>query len=89
VRINGKPLFKVIFDSSQATPFFDNSMLRWVAVLLFAVAIIMFIAGHRSLKVYYVVISTLTVLFIMSFIWGLQMSGGTELFSPTIYADGA
>ncbi len=88
VEINGKPLFKIIYDSSQATPFFDNSMLRWMSVFFFVFAVISFIAGHRRLKVYWVVILTLTVLFIMTFIWGLQMSGSTELFSPTIYADG-
>ncbi len=88
VEINGKPLFKVIYDSSQGTPFFDNSMLRWLSVFFFAFAIIMFFAGHRTLKVYSVVIVTLTVLFLMSFMWGLQMNGSSELFSPTIYADG-
>ena len=88
VEIDGKPLFKIIYDSSQATPFFDNSMLRWVAVLLFAIAILMFMAGHRTLKVYSVVTLTLTVLIFMSLIWGLQMSGSSEIFSPTIYADG-
>ena len=88
VEIDGKPLFKILYDSSQATPFFDNSMLRWIAVIMFAIAIVMFLAGHRTLKVYTVVASTLTLLFLMSYIWGLQMSGTSELFSPTIYADG-
>lgn len=88
VEIDGKPLFKILYDSSQATPFFDNSMLRWTAVIMFAIAIVMFLAGHRTLKVYTVVASTLTLLFLMSYIWGLQMSGTSELFSPTIYADG-
>ncbi len=88
VEIDGKPLFKIIYDSSHATPFFDNSMLRWMSVFLFAFAIIMFMAGHRTLKVYGVVISTLTVLFIMSFIWAVQMNRSSELFSPTVYADG-
>ncbi len=88
VEIDGKPLFKVIYDNNQGTPFFDNSMLRWMSVFLFAFAIMMFLAGHRTLKVYSVVVCTLTVLFLMSFMWGLQMSGNAELFSPTIYADG-
>lgn len=88
VEIEGKPLFKVLYDSSQATPFFDNSMLRWTAVILFAIAIVMFLAGHRTLKVYTVVASTLMLLFLMSYIWGMQLNGASELFSPTIYADG-
>ncbi len=88
VEINGKPIFKVIHDSGLGTSFFDNSMLRWLSVFFFVFAIVMFIAGHRTLKVYSVVIATLTVLFIMSYIWAVQMNGSTELFSPTIYADG-
>lgn len=88
VEIDGKPLFKILYDSSQATPFFDNSMLRWVSVILFAFAIVMFLAGHRTLKVFAVVTVTLTLLFLMSYIWGMQMNGSAELFSPIIYADG-
>ena len=88
VVIDGTPQFKILYDASQATPFFDNSMLRWMAILLLTVAIILFFAGHRSLKVYGTVTVTLTLLFLMALIWGMQMSGASELFSPTIYADG-
>ncbi len=88
VEFEGKPLFKIMQDSSQATPFFDNSMLRWLSVFFFVFAIIMFAAGHRTLKVYGVAISTLTLLFFMSYLWAVQMNGSSELFSPTIYADG-
>ena len=88
VTINGTPLFKILYDSSQASQFFDNSMLRWVAVLLLVFALMMFFAGHRTLKVYSVVVSTIILLFLVSFIWGLQMNGSSGLFSPTIYADG-
>lgn len=88
VCIYGVPQFKIIYDASQATPFFDNSMLRWIAIMLLTFAIILFFAGHRNLKIFGVMTITLTLLFLMSFIWGIQMSGSTELFSPTIYADG-
>ncbi len=88
VEIDGKPLFKVIYDSGQAASFFDNSILRWLSVFFFLFSLIMFIAGHRTLKVYAVVTSTMTVLLFMSFIWAVQMNGTSELFSPTVYADG-
>ncbi len=88
VEIDGKPLFKIIHDNSQGTPFFDNSMLRWLSVFFFVFAIIMFAAGHRTLRVYSVAISTLTLLFFMSYLWAIQMNGTAEIFSPTIYADG-
>ena len=89
VEIDGAPLFKIIYDSTKATPFFDNSMLRWVAIIILAAAIVMFLAGHRTLRVYTVSIVSLALLFFMSFIWGMQLNGVTELFSPTVYADGA
>ncbi len=88
VEIDGKPLFKIIYDGNHTTPFFDNSMLRWLSVFFFVFSTIMFIAGHRTLKVYAVAITTLTLLFLMSYMWAVQMSGASELFSPTVYADG-
>ncbi len=88
VEIAGKPLFKIINYNNQGTPFFDNSMLRWLSVFFFVVAIIMFAAGHRTLKVYTAAVATLTLLFFMAYIWAVQMDGSSELFSPTVYADG-
>ena len=88
VEIDGKALFKVLYDGSQAVPFFDNSMLRWVAIILLVFAIVIFLAGHRTLKVYAAATATLTIIFLMSYIWGIRMNGSAELFSPIIYADG-
>ena len=88
VEINGKPLFKILYDNNQATPFFDNSMLRWAAVILFAFAIVLFLASNRTLKAYSVAAAVITLLFILSYIWGIQLNGSAELFSPIIYADG-
>ena len=89
VLIDGKPLFKIITEScDQITPFLDNSILRWISIALFALASILFLATHRTAKVYLVVMSMLSALFVMSYTWGIQISGNSPLFSPTIYADG-
>ncbi len=88
VSIGDIPLFKVICETDQTAPFFDNSLLRWIALLLLAVATILFLAGHRTFKVYISVIITLAALTTAAYIWELQMSGSAELFSPTLYADG-
>ncbi len=88
VELDGKPLFNIIYDSNLASPFFNSSILRWLALFLFVFATVMFMAGHRRLKVYAAVVPSLTVLFAIAFIWAAQMSGSFELFSPTIYADG-
>ncbi len=88
VNIDGKPLFKILRDTGSTAPFFDNSLLRWISLVLFAAATVLFLAGHRTRKVYLVVICTLTILYLMSYIWGVQMNGVTDFFSPNIYADG-
>jgi hypothetical protein len=87
VVIDEVPLFKILFDSDQMSVFFDNSLLRWTALMLLALATMLFLFGHRSFKVYTAVISILTVLTVVAFFWGVQMSNSLELFSPTLYAD--
>lgn len=88
VEIDGIPLFKILYDTSQTTPFLDNSMIRWIALLLFAVSVILYLYGHRSFKVYMAVLPILTILTAVAYIWEIQMSGTTMMFSPTLYADG-
>ena len=88
VMIDDIPLFKVLFDSDQMSDFFDNSILRWSALILLAVATMLFLFGHRSAKVYLTVTGSLTALIIVAFVWGIQMSNSYDLFSPTLYADG-
>lgn len=88
VTINGIPMFKVLYDSGQLNPFFDNSMLRWAALAIFAAITLLFLIGHRTFRVYFSVVFTLGLLFLIAYLWGLQMSGSHSLFSPTVYADG-
>jgi len=88
VTIQDKPLFKILCDTTSIAPFFGNSLLRWMGLLLFALSTFLFLAGHRTIKVYGIVIGIFTILLTMSFIWAIQMDGNTALFSPTTYADG-
>ena len=88
VTIGDVPLFKILFDTAHMSNFFDNSILRWSALILLAVATMLFLFGHRSFKAYLTVITSLTVLTGVAFAWGTQMSNSYEFFSPTIYADG-
>ena len=88
VIIDNLPLFKVIYDSDQTSSFFDNSLLRWSALILLAIATMLFLFGHRSFRVFIMTLSSLTVLAAVAFFWEVQMSTSAELFSPTLYADG-
>lgn len=88
VVIDGQPLFKITMDSIQQRRFFDNSILRWFALMLFAAAMVTYLAGHRTMKAYLTVVPMLTILSIVSYIWGLRMNGSNTIFSPSVFADG-
>ena len=88
VTVDGTALFKIGHESLKDTGFFNNSVFRWAALLLFALSLILFLSGHRTFKVYGTVIITLGVLTVIAYLWEMQMSNTAELFSPTLYADG-
>ena len=89
ISIDGAPMFRVICDMNSAMVFFDNSMLRWTAILLLVVAMVLFLGMHRTIKTYIVIVFTLSLLSFMAYLWGRQMTDTIALFSPSTYADGA
>lgn len=88
VSIDDKPLFKIICDSTSLAPFFTNSLLRWLGLIFLTLASILFLAGKRTTKNFLTVVGVLTAMLAMAFVWGLQMDGNSEIFSPTTYAYG-
>lgn len=88
VSVGDTALFKISYESLDESPFFNNSMLRWAALLLFALTLILYLAGHRSFKVYGIVIILSGTLATIAYLWEMEMSDSAELFSPTLYADG-
>ena len=88
VMIDGVPMFKIICDSSSAMTFFDNSLLKWTALIILGIAMIVLLGIHRTIRTYLIVTATLTILCLTAYLWGTQMSGST-LFSPSTYANGS
>lgn len=88
VNIHGKPLFKILGDSSSVAPFLDDSQLRWIGLLLFALSTILFLAQHRTIRTYLAVVAIITFLAGLSYIWGTKLNGHSDIFSPITYADG-
>ena len=88
VSLYGTPLFKVIADTNLSTPFFDNYILKWLALLFFATSMILLLASRRTFKVYFAVSGTLCLMMVLSYIWSRRMNGMMSFFSPSIYADG-
>ena len=88
VALDGTPLFKIIADTNLSTPFFNNSILKWLAMLFFATAMLLFLASRRTFKVYFIVSASLCLLMAISFIWSQSTNSTMDFFSPSIYADG-
>lgn len=88
VAINDAPLFKVAFGPTSMTGQFNNSILRWLALLFLAASAVLFLALHRTIKAYIVVNLTLLGILIAALIWGYKIGEVSNIFSPTLYADG-
>ena len=86
--IDGIPMFKVNCDTGSAIVFIDNSLLRWAALLLFGLALVLFLSFNRTIKSYIIVVFTLSVLSFIAYMWGIQMRDTISIFSPNTYADG-
>lgn len=89
VHVGEVPVFKILSETSQSTPFLANSILRWLSLLLICMASVLYLWTHRSLNIYSVDIVLLIAVAGIAYIWGLQMQEVSSFFSPTIYADGA
>ena len=87
VTIEETPLFTIVYSPTSATGDFNNSLLRWLALLFLVASAVLFLALHRTFKTYIAVNIVLLGIFCVAFIWGYHMGEGSTLFSPSIYAD--
>ena len=81
------PLFKVIFDTFKSFTL-SKAYMIWVALLLFVLAMLMFLSAGRSLKRYFIVLAALVAVTLGMYLFGFRLQEETEMFSPTLYADG-
>lgn len=88
VTVNGEPLFKISYDSSLHSPIFDNCTLQWFSLIIFALALVLFLSGHRTVRVYLAVISVLCVLAYVAYIWGQEFGETHRTFSQRTFPDG-
>ena len=87
VSIDGVPLFKITHDPSQHSPVLDDCTLRWISILIFALALTLFLGGHRTFKVYAAVVTILTALTMAAYVWSRQLSASHEIFSSEIFSN--
>lgn len=88
ITVCGKPVFKVLYDRTDIAPFLSNSLLRWIGLALFTLAVLVILSRKRTFIYYLGTLLSLSGIFWVATYWSTQMNNNTELFSPNTYADG-
>lgn len=88
VSYDGVPLFKILAESAVPTTLFNNSALKWIALMLFCLAMVLLLASRRTIRTFAAVTATLWFMLFLAYIWAQRMNESNDFFSPTIYADG-
>lgn len=91
VYLDGEPVFKVVTAQgvSLSSPIVTSYGFRWIALLLLFSAILLFLAGHRSVRNCLISISVILVFTFVARMWGIQMTEYSRLFNPVLYAHDA
>ena len=89
VIVDGKPLMKVISETTRDIPFPANMLLRWIALILFVISVMTYFWRHPSVKGFPVIILVLGTAAAIAYNWGLQLKNVMPIFSPGIYAGGS
>lgn len=88
VNFKGEPVFKIAQETISVARLQPNSILRWIALLFVAGALLIFLRQHRRLRNYFVIMILLLGAAAMAYIWGIDARETLKFFSPTIYAGG-
>lgn len=88
VDVDGGPLLKVIPETAKNIPVPTNALLRWISLILFVLASVLYLLVKRTIRAFSIISLILAVCMAIAYIWGIQMQNISEFFSPTVYADG-
>lgn len=86
VFVHDRPMFKILSDNTSAV-LSGASLMKWLAMLFISLTALLFLVGHRDIKAFSATVLTLMAAAVTTYVWGMDMSENTELFSPNIYAD--
>ncbi|MCR5759002.1 MAG: cache domain-containing protein [Bacteroidales bacterium] len=87
VSIDGRPQFKISYDSLNASSS-ANMPLLWAALLLFLAAGMVFLRAAPGLRGLATVLPLSLLSLLLFYIYGGALSANSGLFSPLLYADG-
>lgn len=87
VRFNGRPMFKVEYDS-MARHSDLNATLVWIAYLLITAAMLILLFTHKTLKQYLFSTAIVVAATLAVFLWGKYGGSSYTIFSPSLYSGG-
>jgi nitrogen fixation/metabolism regulation signal transduction histidine kinase len=88
VMLEGRPVFKVNYDSFTGRSLATHSTLVWLALLSFMFGALLYLSNKRNLTRLLQVIAGIFVVMVAAYFWGNNIRDDSKLFSPSIYADG-
>ena len=87
VSLDGRPIFKILQETLTAAPVADAYFV-WLAFLLFVGAILFYLSAHRTLGCFWAALGCIAAAMAGLYLWGMGARRGSDIFSPTLYADG-
>ena len=88
VYVGGKPLIKIIQENTGVAPLLPEPIYIWIALFVLIASVLIYLYRHRTIRVLWVSLSLLTVFVVVVFIVGKGFQTVSEIFSPTVYAQG-
>ena len=87
VSMDGRPLFKILQETLRSAPAADINLV-WLALLILVSAMLFYLSAHRTMRRFWVSLGTIVAALAALYLWGKEVQGGSDLFSPTLYAGG-
>ena len=87
VRAEGRPQFKVHYDSFSGNVSADFALV-WIAFALLVAAGVLYLESRRTLKAFGISAGVLSVFMAGMYVWSVHADFGMKIFSPLLYAGG-
>ena len=88
VSVRGRPLIRVVRETSKSAPLLPSALNLWTAALLMIAGAFLFLNTHKTIGNMARVLAGLTVLLGVFYLLGRSLQASSDLFSPSVYADG-
>ena len=87
VSLDGRPIFKILQETLRSAPVADINLI-WLSLLIFIAAMLFFLSARRTMRRFWISLGCIAAALAALYLWGTRLRGGSDLFSPTLYADG-